>query len=110
MLIYFNSVHILFRLLGTIPGPTLYGRLIDEACILSSGKCLLYDNYSMSVYLTIVTCAAKFAAVLCFVLALYTSRLCKIPEDLDEDVTVPSRKTTANELFKREVSARKLTR
>jgi len=97
---------IVLRLLGTIPGPALYGRLIDEACILSSGKCLMYNNYSMSVYLTIITCAAKCAAVLCFVLALYTSRWCKIPEDPDVDVEIPSRKPTAQEF----VSTRKLTR
>ena len=99
-------INFFYRLLGTIPGPALYGRLIDEACILSSGKCLMYNNYSMSVYLTIITCAAKSAAVLCFVLALYTSRWCKIPEDPDVDVEIPSRKQTAQEF----VSTRKLTR
>ena len=60
----------------------------------------------MSLYITIVTCVAKTGAVLCFVLALYTSKWCKIPEDLDVDVEVPSRKQTAQEL----VSTRKLTR
>ena len=60
----------------------------------------------MSVYLTVVTCAAKCGAVLCFVLALYTSKWCEIPEDPDVDVEVPSRKQTAQEF----VSTRKLTR
>ena len=95
-----------FRLLGSIPGPILYGRLIDEACILSSGKCLFYDNYSMSVYLTAVSSVAKLGAVVCFIIALYTSRWCKIPEDFDVDIQVPSRKQTAQEV----VGERKLTR
>ena len=100
------KIHFFFRLLGSIPGPILYGRLIDEACILSSGKCLFYDNYSMSVYLTAVSSVAKLGAVVCFIIALYTSRWCKIPEDFDVDIQVPSRKQTAQEV----VGERKLTR
>ena len=98
------------RLLGSIPGPILYGKLIDEACLLSSGnagKCLVYDNYRMSVYLTVITCAAKFAAVVSFALALYTSRWSKVPEEsLEMDVEVPSRKHTLQDF----VTTRKLTR
>ena len=75
-------------------------------CILSSGKCLFYDNYSMSVYLTVVSSVAKLGAVVCFIIALYTSRWCKIPEDFDVDIQVPSRKQTAQEV----VGVRKLTR
>ena len=100
------KINFFFRLLGSIPGPILYGRLIDEACILSSGKCLFYDNYSMSVYLTAVSSVAKLGAVVCFIIALYTSRWCKIPEDFDVDIQVPSRKQTAQEV----VGERKLTR
>ena len=88
-----------YRLLGSIPGPILYGRLIDEACVLSSGKCLFYNNYNMSVYLTIVTCVAKSGAVICFIVAQYTSRRCKIPEDQHIVVEVPSRTQEAQELL-----------
>ena len=102
----FLSQQFHFRLLGSIPGPILYGRLIDEACILSSGKCLFYDNYSMSVYLTVVSSIAKLGAVVCFIIALYTSKWCKIPEDFDVDIQVPSRKQTVQEV----VGQRKLTR
>lgn len=37
---------IMVRLLGTIPAPLLFGRLIDETCILwgDGGACLVYDN------------------------------------------------------------------
>ena len=106
MILDISILFICFRLLGSIPGPILYGRLIDEACILSSGKCLFYDNYSMSVYLTAVSSVAKLGAVVCFIIALYTSKWCKIPEDFDIDIQVPSRKQTAQEV----VGTRKLTR
>ena len=56
----------------------------------------------MSVYLTVVTCVAKLGTVLSFLLALYSSKWCEIPEDQDVDVEIPSRKQTAQE--------RKLTR
>lgn len=44
------------RILGTIPAPIIFGRLIDETCILwkesdceaDSGSCLVYDNKYMS--------------------------------------------------------------
>ena len=60
----------------------------------------------MSVYLTVVTCVAKLGTVLSFLLALYSSKWCEIPEDQDVDVEIPSRKQTAQEF----VSTRKLTR
>ena len=86
-----NLISYYRRLLGAIPGPILYGKLIDETCLLSSGTCLVYDNYKMSMYLTVATCAAKVAAVVSFVLALYTSRWSKVPEETAElDVEVPN--------------------
>ncbi|XP_058500186.1 solute carrier organic anion transporter family member 4A1 isoform X1 [Solea solea] len=45
---------ILFRLLGTIPGPIVFGSLIDKSCILwqdhssELGSCYLYENSAMS--------------------------------------------------------------
>ena len=86
-----------FRLFGTIPGPILYGNLIDKACVLSSGKCIFYNNYDMSVYLTVITCVTKCVSVLCFILALYTSKRYEIPEDLDFVAEVPSEKQTTQE-------------
>jgi hypothetical protein len=44
------------RLLGTIPAPLIFGRLIDESCVLwqdscdGQGSCLMYDNKYMSRY------------------------------------------------------------
>nr|XP_053651830.1 solute carrier organic anion transporter family member 4A1-like [Cherax quadricarinatus] len=53
---------IVVRLLGTIPGPILFGALIDDTCILwqstcgKGGACRSYDNFYMS-RLVVATCA-----------------------------------------------------
>jgi len=45
---------IIWRLLGSIPGPLVFGLVIDDACLLWQttggvvGSCLIYDNYSFS--------------------------------------------------------------
>ena len=46
------------RLFGTIPAPMIFGKLIDDTCVLwqetcdedgiGVGACLVYDNYNMS--------------------------------------------------------------
>ena len=95
-----------FRLLGAIPGPILYGRLIDEACLLSSGNCLFYDNYSMSVYLTAVSIAAKGCSVSFYIIAVFSSRWCAIPEIKDS----VDQKTTRTQARRRFSSAGRLIR
>ena len=78
-----------FRLIGTIPGPILFGYLIDKTCLLKDGNCLFYENFDMAVALTIVYIVAKIIAVVFFILALYCSNHSPIkdePVDLD-DVT-----------------------
>ena len=74
------------------------GLLIDEACALSSGKCLFYDNYTMSIYLTVVTCVAKSGTVLSFLLALYTSKWCEIPDVSGTEDEESSKKQITQEL------------
>jgi hypothetical protein len=54
---------IIWRLLGAIPGPMIFGLFIDSSCVLwshtnnecgdnsdNSGSCLIYNNYSFSRY------------------------------------------------------------
>ena len=47
---------IIWRLLGSIPGPVIFGLAIDNACSLwqttngGVGSCQVYDNYSFSRY------------------------------------------------------------
>jgi len=45
---------IIWRMLGSIPGPLVFGLVIDDACLLwqttdgAVGSCLVYDNYAFS--------------------------------------------------------------
>ena len=53
---------LIWRLLGAIPGPTIFGQFIDSACLqwkksedgcstnTDKGSCLIYDNHSFSMY------------------------------------------------------------
>jgi solute carrier organic anion transporter family, member 4A len=69
---------IVVRIFGTIPAPILFGRLIDESCILwqescgnDSGACLLYDNKVMSRHMLLLALVGKSCSVLFFFLAWY---------------------------------------
>ncbi|XP_077868619.1 solute carrier organic anion transporter family member 4A1-like [Saccoglossus kowalevskii] len=69
---------IVIRVLGSIPGPIVFGAVIDRSCILweekcgSSGTCWQYDNPMMSLYLFIVAAGLKVLSLLFFSLALCT--------------------------------------
>ncbi|XP_055547959.1 solute carrier organic anion transporter family member 4A1 [Wyeomyia smithii] len=60
------------RVLGTIPAPMIFGRLIDETCILwqescdGHGACLVYDNASMSKYMLLLALVGKACSVIFF--------------------------------------------
>ena len=71
------------RLTGTIPGPVLFGYLIDKTCLLNGklGNCLMYNNDDMAVNLTIVFVVFKILAVAFFALALFFSHRSHIPEE-----------------------------
>lgn len=69
---------IVVRIFGTIPAPILFGRLIDESCILwqdscgkNTGACLLYDNKAMAKYMLLLALVGKACSVLFFFLAWY---------------------------------------
>merc|ERR1712029_275147 len=74
---------IILRLTGTIPGPVLFGYLIDKTCLLNGklGNCLMYNNDDMAVNLTIVFVVFKILAVAFFALALFFSHRSHIPEE-----------------------------
>ncbi|XP_064484439.1 solute carrier organic anion transporter family member 4A1-like isoform X2 [Ornithodoros turicata] len=64
------------RLLGTIPAPVIFGKAMDLACTMWSGQetkvtgnCLLYDNRSMSINLSILLLSLKATSVMLFVCA-----------------------------------------
>ncbi|XP_049549041.1 solute carrier organic anion transporter family member 4A1 [Anopheles darlingi] len=61
------------RLLGTIPAPMIFGRLIDDTCILwqesscdDHGACLVYDNAFMSKYMLLLALIGKACSILFF--------------------------------------------
>ncbi|XP_052863948.1 solute carrier organic anion transporter family member 4A1 [Anopheles cruzii] len=61
------------RVLGTIPAPMIFGRLIDETCILwqessceDQGACLVYDNAFMSKYMLLLALIGKACSILFF--------------------------------------------
>nr|XP_040237134.2 solute carrier organic anion transporter family member 4A1 [Anopheles coluzzii] len=61
------------RVLGTIPAPMIFGRLIDETCILwqesscdDHGACLVYDNAFMSKYMLLLALVGKACSILFF--------------------------------------------
>ena len=80
---------ILLRGLGTVPGPIIFGYLMDMTCLLwrrdscgkEEGSCLLYDNFSMSFYMIIILDYHRFVGALFFLVALYFNKYSKVPEE-----------------------------
>ncbi|XP_077520469.1 solute carrier organic anion transporter family member 4A1-like [Amblyomma americanum] len=73
--------YVAIRLLGTIPGPILFGHLIDRSCILwqgtcsgGSGACAVYENSAMGMNLFRVMISVKSASILFFFCASLSSR------------------------------------
>ena len=87
--IFYNIEHIatfyvsFYRLIGSIPGPMIFGQIIDQSCILSkeSGNCLVYNNYNMSIYMLSVTLGAKSMGLIFIILTLISSKSCKIKDE-----------------------------
>ncbi|NXP19485.1 SO4C1 protein, partial [Scytalopus superciliaris] len=69
---------VFLRLLGTIPGPILFGIAIDSSCILwdideceTKGACWVYDNKRMAYLLLGMSAACKIITIIFVVLAVY---------------------------------------
>ncbi|KAH7946470.1 hypothetical protein HPB49_025507 [Dermacentor silvarum] len=65
--------YVLIRLLGTIPGPIVFGYLIDRSCILwqstcsgKRGACAIYENSAMGINLFRVMIVVKSASIMFF--------------------------------------------
>lgn len=68
---------IIARCLGSIPGPILFGKMIDLTCLLwqkkcddNDGSCFFYNNQNMSYNLMGIALAGKFLSILFFTLSL----------------------------------------
>ncbi len=87
---------ILLRGLGTIPGPIIFGYLMDQTCLLwrneecstsdSSGSCLVYDNWSMNVYVLAVVTTWRLVGAVFFAVALYFNRTCNVKDESEDAV------------------------
>ncbi|XP_071114005.1 solute carrier organic anion transporter family member 4A1-like [Haliotis cracherodii] len=79
---------IIARCLGSIPGPILFGKMIDLTCLLwqkkcdGDGACFFYDNRKMSYYLLALGLSLKALSSLFFFLALVMYK--KPPENIEE--------------------------
>ncbi|KAM9367284.1 solute carrier organic anion transporter family member 4C1 [Phaethornis superciliosus] len=69
---------VFLRLLGTIPGPILFGAAIDNSCTLwdinecqTTGVCWVYDNESMAYQLMGISAACKFVTIIFVVIAVW---------------------------------------
>ena len=95
---------IIIRLIGSIPGPVLFGYFIDRTCLLweptcgekrswdnifliliisdasGQGSCLLYDNYQFSLFMFSCCLMAKVASLLTFIASGLASRRSDIPD------------------------------
>ncbi|XP_078665171.1 solute carrier organic anion transporter family member 4A1-like [Branchiostoma floridae x Branchiostoma belcheri] len=86
---------ILVRVLGTIPGPILFGAIIDQTCILwqekcsEQGSCYQYENANLSKWMLVPAIIYKFLSTLWFFLALLSYKPPKTPyspNDVDSGV------------------------
>ena len=66
------------RSIGTVPGPIVFGYIIDQTCLLwsqnkdcSMGSCRLYDNIAMSYIVLAVLLTWKLMSLIFFSLALF---------------------------------------
>lgn len=76
------------KCLGFIPGPVLFGKMIDMACVYwqdncgDEGNCILYDNEKLSYHFLAITIVGKALSLVSLLLALLVY---KSPTDDDSD-------------------------
>ena len=83
---------------GSIPGPILFGKLIDITCDLwqdhcgEQGSCFSYNNKQMSHNMLALVLSGKFLSSIFFLLALV---LYKVPKhELEDEMSCSSNKVT----------------
>nr|XP_018913337.1 PREDICTED: solute carrier organic anion transporter family member 4C1-like [Bemisia tabaci] len=81
----------LSALFGYIPGPIVYGKLLDSACLVAgktcggAGNCWLYDNKRLGFRLTATTAVLLFLSFSCNMAVWFHSKtLRNIYEDEEE--------------------------
>ncbi|XP_039261491.2 solute carrier organic anion transporter family member 4C1-like [Styela clava] len=80
------------RAFGSIPGPIIFGAVIDTTCILwqeklcnrGRGSCWIYDNNNMGLYMLLIGLCGKLLSVVLFGSAAYFYKPMKSDEDKDD--------------------------
>lgn len=82
-------------ILGSIPGPILFGKMIDLTCLLwqkkcddNDGSCFFYNNQNMSYNLMGIALAGKFLSILFFTLSLIFYKAS--PKEEEEEEGAPA--------------------
>lgn len=82
-------------ILGSIPGPILFGKMIDLTCLLwqkkcddNDGSCFFYNNQNMSYNLMGIALAGKFLSILFFTLSLVFYKAS--PKEEEEEEGAPA--------------------
>lgn len=89
-----NHSKTIFFLAGTIPGPILFGHLIDRSCLLfqdacgSSGACAIYENSAMGMNIFRVMISVKSASIVFFFCASLSNKVQTPPANATEMVAV----------------------
>lgn len=80
--------NVLFRLLGSIPGPIVFGLVLDSVCVLRTeecgkevGSCNEYDTEDLRLYFFLLAFFSKLLSVGCFYLSW---RALRRPDDDDQ--------------------------
>lgn len=101
---------IIVRCLGSIPGPILFGTVIDETCLFwktsctsDTGACYAYDNANLSTYFLLLSLGCKVVVDVMFSVSLCIYKPPPSKDDLMISTTVggingtvDSSKTTTN--------------
>merc|ERR1719402_1833058 len=72
--------NIVVKLIGSIPGPILFGYFIDQVCLLwepdcvDAGSCLLYDNIKMSSSILGICIVVKIISVIFYLISAWASK------------------------------------
>ncbi|KAH9487884.1 Solute carrier organic anion transporter member 4A1 [Bulinus truncatus] len=84
---------IVARCLGSIPGPIMFGKMFDLACLVwqkrcdGEGSCFYYDNHNMSINLMILALVFSLIAALTFLIALC---FYKVQDESDDQIKIKS--------------------
>ncbi|XP_078070846.1 solute carrier organic anion transporter family member 4C1-like [Mustelus asterias] len=79
------------RILGTIPGPILFGTVIDISCVLwnedacgQKGACWTYDNLKMASLITAIGTSSKLISVIAIIAAFFLYRPPQLREEPEQ--------------------------